>query len=295
MDTDNMEIPMNTRVATGVAITLCIIFLAISGSIDNSGTSQSGTAPEQNISPVSFTDTPVRYADVNGVTLGYREFGSGEPILMIPGFGATMEDWNETFIGILASTYQVYTYDHRGIGHSSDTNDTHTIPMYANDAAALISALGYDRMHVYGASMGSSTAQQLVIDHPERVHKLILDSNTYSIRIPEAGNLFAVIESSAANSSLPHGIQEEAQANLIWNGSYDELAGIRKDVMLIVGTEDILTPDEISLRMAGQIHGSWLVRFKGTPHTGYHYAPVEYGQCALTFLGTNQSPIFHNP
>jgi hypothetical protein len=49
--------------------------------------------------PVSFDATPVQYAKVNGVTLGYREFGSGEPILMLVGFGDTMDTWNETFIG----------------------------------------------------------------------------------------------------------------------------------------------------------------------------------------------------
>lgn len=210
---------------------------------------------------------------------------------MIPGFGATMKDWNQTFISILASKYHVYAYDHRGMGQSSDNNVTHTIPMYADDAAGLISALGYDSMHVYGASMGSSTSQQLVIDHPERVKKLILDSNTYSIRLPETRNLFGIIEAAADNTSLPKGVQEEARANLLWNGSFGDLSGIHKDVMLVVGTGDVLTPDAISVRMAGQINGSWLVRFKGAPHTGYHYAPVQYGESALTFLGINQSPV----
>jgi pimeloyl-ACP methyl ester carboxylesterase len=121
---------------------------------------------------VSFNNTPVQYADVNGVTLGYREFGSDEPLLMIEGFGATIDNWNETFMGILASKFHVYTYDHRGMGYSSDNNATPSISQYAEDTAALMSALGYDSMNVYGASMGSSTSQQLIIDHPERVRNL---------------------------------------------------------------------------------------------------------------------------
>ncbi|MDD1729449.1 MAG: alpha/beta hydrolase [Methanospirillum sp.] len=282
---------MNRIHALLLIIMLTIAYPATSGCVDNSDTNQVVAASHLNSSPVSFTDTPVRYAAVNGVTLGYRDFGSGEPILMIPGFGSTMDNWNETFISILASKYHVYTYDHRGMGYSSDTNVTHTIPMYADDAAALISALGYDSMHIYGASMGSSTSQQLVIDHPECVKKLILDSNTYSIRLPETRNLFGIIEAAAGNSSLPIGIQEESGANLMWNGSYDDLSAIHNDVMLVVGTEDVLTPDKISVQMAGQINGSWLVRFKGLPHTGYHYAPVQYGECVLTFLGINQSPV----
>jgi pimeloyl-ACP methyl ester carboxylesterase len=61
--------------------------------------------------------------------------------------------------------------------------------------------------------------------------------------------------------------------------------------MLIVGTADDLTPDTISVQMAGQIKGSWLVRFKDLPHVGSHVAPVEYGETALTFLGMDESPL----
>ena len=72
-------------------------------------------------------------------------------------------------------------------------NVTPTIPIYADDAAGLIKALGYNSMNVYGESMGSSTAQQLVIAHPERVRKLILDSNSYSANIPECQVLHATL------------------------------------------------------------------------------------------------------
>jgi pimeloyl-ACP methyl ester carboxylesterase len=238
---------------------------------------------------VSYNATPVKYALVNGVSLGYREFGSGEPLLMIEGFGATIDTWNQTFLGILATKYHVYTYDHRGMGYSSDNNATPTIAQYADDAAGMMTALGYDSMHVYGVSMGSSISQQLVISHPERVRKLVLDSVSYSVRIPETTKLLNTIESVAADPAQPQGLRNEAQANLVWNGSYASLSGIQKDVMLVVGTDDILTPEAVTVQMAGQINGSWLVRFKGLPHVGSHYAPVEYGENALAFLGTNES------
>jgi pimeloyl-ACP methyl ester carboxylesterase len=242
--------------------------------------------------PVSFNATPVQYAKVNGVTLGYREFGSGEPLLMVQGFGATIDDWNETFIGILASKYHVYTYDHRGLGYSSDNNATPTIALYADDAAALMPALGYDSMNVYGVSMGSSVSQQLVIDHPERVRKLVLDSVTYSIRIPETKLLYDVIVVSGVNPDQTGGVHRESQANLAWSGSWDHLSGINKSVMLVVGTADVLTPQTVTVQMAGQINGSWLVRFKGLPHFGSKYAPVQYGENALDFLGMDESPIY---
>jgi pimeloyl-ACP methyl ester carboxylesterase len=291
--------PMTKNMGQSLAILLLIAVLmaAVCNAGCTTSTSQNVPAvPSTAAGPgvvkvpaVSINSTPVKFAQVNGVSLGYREFGAGEPLLMITGFGATMHDWNQTFIGILASKYQVYIYDHRGMGNSSDNNVIPTMSQYADDAAGLMTALGYDSMHVYGVSLGSSISQQLVIDHPERVRKLVLDSNVYSIRIPETKKLLMIIEDVNANASLSRGLRNEAQADLAWNGSWDSLSGIHKDVMLVAGTADDLTPDAISARMAGQINGSWLVRFKGLPHVGSDYAPVEYGENALAFLGTNES------
>ncbi len=279
-----------TRIYTLIiAVTIC--FLAAAGFTGAFGTARPAGAADEQYPAISYNETPIQYAQVNGVNLGYRQFGSGEPLLMIQGFGNVMEQWNRTFIGILSAEYHVYIYDHRGMGHSSDGNATPSISQYADDAAALMTALGYESMNVYGVSMGSSVSQQLAIDHPERVRKLVLDSSTYSVKVPEARVLRGSIESAANNTSMPRGIREEAWANLAWNGSYDGLSGIQKDVMLVVGTKDIFTPDPISVRMAGQINGSWLVRFKGLPHVGSHYAPVEYGENALAFLGMDESPL----
>jgi pimeloyl-ACP methyl ester carboxylesterase len=253
-----------------IAVTICL--LATAGFMGISDIVQAASQTVDRSQAVSFNDTPVQYAHVNGVTLGYREFGSGEPLLMVTGFGGTMNGWNQTFIGILATKYHVYTYDHRGMGYSSDNNATPSIAQYADDAAGLMTALGYGSMHVYGVSMGSSISQQLVIDHPERVRKLVLDSASDSIRIPETKRLLGIIEAVNVDPTYSQGIHEEAQADLAWNGTDT-------------------TPDVVSVRMAGQINGSWLVRFKGLPHAGSQYAPVEYGENALTFLGMDESPL----
>jgi pimeloyl-ACP methyl ester carboxylesterase len=284
-----------------IAVTACLVFMAgCTSTTTNPPAPQSGVQATprpvldgDRYPSITVTSVPVQYAEVNGVRLGYREFGSGEPLLMINGFGSNMNiAWNGTFLGILASKYHVYTFDNRGMGYSSDSNLTPTMSTYSDDAAGLMQALGYSSMNVYGASMGSSIAQQLVIDHPERVRKLILESVTYSIRIPETKELRALIESVAINASEPQGIRHEAHANLVWNGSWAELPGISKSVMLAVGTDDVLTPQAVAVQIAGQINGSWLLRYKDLPHIGSRYAPVEYGKNTLEFLGTNQTPPY---
>jgi hypothetical protein len=123
------------------AIVICLVLSA--GCTGISGTSQSAGQVVPQPTAAAISATPLHYAEVNGVTLGYREFGSGEPVLLIEGFGATMDTWNATFIGILASKYHVYTYDHRGMGHSTNNNATPTISQYADDAAGLIQASGF--------------------------------------------------------------------------------------------------------------------------------------------------------
>jgi pimeloyl-ACP methyl ester carboxylesterase len=221
---------------------------------------------------------------VNGVRLAYREFGCGEPLMVIVGFGATMEQANDTAISVLAANYHVYLYDHRGMGHSSTGTETPSIPLYADDAASLISALGHESMHVYGTSMGAFIAQELALNQPNRVRRMILDSSACSIRVPETQFLLDYVESVAADTASPPGLRDEARAMLAWNGTKDRLPAMDKDVLLVVGTEDTITPAVLSYQMAGQINGSWLVRFKGLPHAGGDVAPVTYGTTAVHFL-----------
>ncbi|MFA5253589.1 MAG: alpha/beta hydrolase [Methanoregula sp.] len=257
------------------------------------GTS-AATLPVTPVPAINISSIPVQYADINGVRIGYREFGAGEPILMICGFNSTMDSqWNEKLLGILASQYHVYIFDNRGMGYSSgDANATPAMSLYSDDAAALMPALGYTSMNVYGASMGSSIAQQLAIDHPDRVRKLVLESAAYSIWIPETKVLYGLIEETAADPNASAGVKMEAGANLAWNGTWDRLSGINKSVILLVGSEDILTPPSVTQQIAGQINGSWLVEFRGLPHVGSHYAPVEYGKTVLNFLDVNETPPY---
>jgi len=134
---------------TLISCAIVIVALCLIAAAGCTGTGSSGeNATPTRTTVVSINDTPIQYAEVNGVSLAYREFGAGEPLLMIMGFGGVMESWNETFIDILADQYHVYIYDHRAMGHSGDNGAPYTIEQLANDAAGLMDALGYESMNV---------------------------------------------------------------------------------------------------------------------------------------------------
>lgn len=134
----------------------------------------------------------------NGITLAYETVGveGGEPILMIAGTGMQLIDWPEELIdGLVERGLRVTSYDHRDIGLSTRLDDAeapdpvaiaialeagapapipYSLSDMAMDAVGLMDALGIERAHVVGVSMGGAIAQLVAIDFPARVRSLTL-------------------------------------------------------------------------------------------------------------------------
>ncbi len=113
-------------------------------------------------------DTPVQYADVNNISIGYREFGSetSEPLLIIIGYTTLMDDIDPDLISLFAENYHVYVYDHRGMGHTTRDVEPYQFMQLVDDADSLIGVLGYEKMYIFGHSMGSMITQHLLIYYP---------------------------------------------------------------------------------------------------------------------------------
>jgi 3-oxoadipate enol-lactonase len=110
---------------------------------------------------------------VNGIELNYQESGRGEPVLMIMGFGGDHLAWAFQ-VPALNTKYRVITFDNRGVGESSVPDEPYSTRMMAEDAVGLLDALGVERAHVLGASMGGMIAQEVALNHPRRVRSLQL-------------------------------------------------------------------------------------------------------------------------
>jgi len=112
-------------------------------------------------------------AKVDGIELYYEEHGSGDPLLLVMGLAADSTAWLLQ-VPEFAHHYRTIVFDNRGVGRSSKPSGPYTIHQMADDAAALLDAIGVRRVHVVGVSMGGMIAQELVLRHPERVRGLVL-------------------------------------------------------------------------------------------------------------------------
>ncbi|WP_410658756.1 alpha/beta fold hydrolase [Amycolatopsis sp. lyj-112] len=131
-------------------------------------------------------------ARVNGLELEYDTFGSpaNPPLVLVMGLGAQMVTWETGFCELLAEGgFHVVRFDNRDIGLSTYLDDLpvpdlsalaagdlttapYLLSDLASDVTGLFDALGFDRAHVVGASMGGMIVQRLAIDSPERLLSL---------------------------------------------------------------------------------------------------------------------------
>ncbi|HET7588836.1 MAG TPA: alpha/beta fold hydrolase [Solirubrobacterales bacterium] len=106
--------------------------------------------------------------------LHYERGGSGEPLLLVQGMSGTHVSWGEPFLGPLRESFDVVTFDNRGIGLSGPVDGPFTIAEMAGDTVALMGELGLESAHVVGISMGGMIAQELALAHPDRLRTLTL-------------------------------------------------------------------------------------------------------------------------
>jgi pimeloyl-ACP methyl ester carboxylesterase len=113
---------------------------------------------------------------VGNVELHHEVRGEGPPILFIMGWRANLDWWPPEMMASLAQHHQLILFDNRGAGRTGDPGGAVSMEKMADDAAALLAALGHARADVCGVSMGGMIAQELALRHPEVVDRLVLIS-----------------------------------------------------------------------------------------------------------------------
>lgn len=117
-------------------------------------------------------------ARVRNANIEYYLEGTGPPLLLLSGFTAQASGWSGRFVELLQRQFATIRYSHRGTGTSGRLTGDITLRELADDASGLLTALGIDKAHVLGVSMGGMIAQALVLSYPQRVERLVLGCTT---------------------------------------------------------------------------------------------------------------------
>ena len=172
-------------------------------------------------------------ANANGIELEYDEHGhpADPPLLLIMGLSAQMTMWRDEFVDELASRgFRVIRFDNRDIGLSSFMDEAgvpdiaaalttgelppaaYTLDDMADDAAGLLDALGIERAHIVGASMGGMIAQTFAIRHPDRTISLCSIMSTTGN--PEVGQADPALVGELFMAKPPTNAEEAEEAGI---------------------------------------------------------------------------------
>ena len=111
--------------------------------------------------------------NANGIEIYYEVTGSGPPLTLIMGLGCSARQW-QWMVPVFAKSFQVITFDNRGVGRSGKPDMDYTTEMFADDTHALLKALKIDKTHLLGASVGGMIAQRCALKYPEMLDRLVL-------------------------------------------------------------------------------------------------------------------------
>jgi pimeloyl-ACP methyl ester carboxylesterase len=261
----------------------------------------------------------------NGIEIEYDTFGdrAGAPLLLIMGLGAQMISWDEAFCEMLASRgFYVIRFDNRDSGlstkmeaagepdliaaYSGRPAPAYTLDDLADDAVAVLDALGLRAAHMVGASMGGFIAQLAAINHPDRVLSLtsIMSGPGGDDAVPPAAEAMEVLIAVPAptregriqqgvhlrkvlagegnpfdtemetarvvrahdRSYHPAGFGRQLVAILAAKSRIEGLRRVNAPTLVVHGIDDPLVPIGNGRRTAAAVTGARLMEFEGMGH-----------------------------
>ncbi len=263
-------------------------------------------------------------ANSGGVSIDYEIRGDGPPLLMVNGFRRSRVVWLEPFLAPLAKRFRLILMDNKGTGHSDKPQDGYSVEGFADDCAAVLTAAGIDRAHVFGASMGGMISQRVAFRHPARVHGLALGCTNFGKGSvpskPGIGELLRLVPTAQMDAREVARRQEEAyympgfrqrerkiiedmfdivnqnptplhavQGHLKAIDAFDggpDLPKIKAPTLVITGEGDPLIPAENSRQLAAKIPGAKLNLLKDASHFFWIEKPQETADALIGFFSS---------
>ena len=254
-------------------------------------------------------------ASLNGIHISYQVEGDGEPLVMIMGFTASRIGWMPQR-RFFRKYFRTITFDNRGAGKSDKPPGPYSTRMMADDTVKLMDVLGIEKAHIMGLSMGGMIAQELAINHPQRVMKLVLAA-TYARQDETSGDtleqaeflhlapeskasaliglafskpfyrftfgLLARVQTRFIGASGRVGIAGQSEACLK-HDTLERLSSITAPTLVIVGTGDRIIKPISSEVIAGKIPKAKLVKVEGASHYFSFEMKTVFNREVLNFL-----------
>ena len=259
-------------------------------------------------------------ATINGIEIDYRDEGSGVPVVFIHAFPLNQSMWDDQ-LSHLRDHCRVISLDLRGFGGSDAPNGVYSIDEMAADVRGLMTALEIDRAVLVGLSMGGYIALAFFRNYPEAVRGLVLADTRAGADTQEARErrlnsaLKAEREGSRAigedliplllgrttmetrpsvvekvrtmiEGNSPQGIAGAQRAMAGRRDSTNMLPVIDVPVLIVVGSEDTLTPVAEAERLCGGIHGARLRTIDSAGHLSNLEQPEGFNAALIDFIAS---------
>jgi pimeloyl-ACP methyl ester carboxylesterase len=266
-------------------------------------------------------------AKAGDISMEYYVEGSGPPLFMIMGMGGQASSWGEPLLEGLQRHFTTIRFSNRGTGGTDKPADGYTIRQMADDAAGLLDAIGIGKAHVFGISMGGMIAQEVVLNHPQKVQGLVLGCTNcgpaHSVSVaaqtlarfgqimqlpveeriqryweitvtPEfmqsrADFLTRIIELGMTTPTPMETFGRQFGAAQAFD-TYDRLSQIKSPTLILHGDRDILVPVENAEILHTQIPGSRARIVQGTGHCFFWEEPEEVVEEVVKFLSGVPTP-----
>ena len=260
---------------------------------------------------------------VRGIEMAYEDMGSGPAVVLLHGYPFNRSMWREQ-IDSLSANYRVITPDLRGHGESSVTQEPATIAEMAEDVAALLDKLEIERVVLGGLSMGGYVAlafyrrfglrrvraliladtrsqadtQEARRNRQEQAEKIlkqgmssIIDDFLKKVLTPatlsERPEIMERVRKMVVTTK-PQGAAAALRGMALRPDQTDFLPEIIAPTLIIVGSEDQLTPPVDAEMMHREIRGSHLECIEGASHLSNLERPVEFNRAVKNFLDALQ-------
>ena len=281
--------------------------------------------PLQTSSIDKWIDAPTRRVDAAGATFAYRRLGpaTGVPVILLNHWGAVLDNFDPRIVDGLAATRPVIAVNYRGVGASGGKAPL-TVAEMAEDAIAVIHALGFDEVDLIGFSLGGFVAQDIVRKEPDLIRKVILAGTgpaggegieqvgpvswpliikgMLTFRDPKYYLFFTSAANSrrAAKDFLERLKERKAdrdkpitlaaflrqlKAIKAWGKQApQDLSVILKPILVANGDQDIMVPSSNSIDLARRLPNAELVLYEDAGHGGIFQYHETFVKKALAFL-----------